>query len=59
MTIKHHQARKIIKAIDMFMDERNSPKKAESLRDLVSIVDEYIVGTTNSPKEIEGDGGDE
>lgn len=49
--MKHHQAKKILKAIDMFMEERNSPKKAESLRDLVTLVDEYIVGTTNAPKK--------
>ena len=50
--MKHHQAKKVIKAIDTFMDERNSPRKAESLRELVNIVDEYIVGTTSSPSEI-------
>lgn len=50
--MKHHQAKKIIKALDVFMDERNSPKKAESLRELVNIVDEYIVGTTSTPSEV-------
>ena len=47
--MKHHQFKKIIKAIDCFADERNSPRKAESLRDLISLLDEYVVGTTSLP----------
>ena len=50
--MKHHQFKKIIKAIDTFSEERNSPRKAESLRELLTIADEYIIGTTNSPTEI-------
>ena len=57
--MKHHQFKKIIKAVDTFSEERNSPRKAESLRELLSIADEYIVGTTNSPTEIQPEVDDE
>ena len=47
--MRHDEFKKVIQAIDVFTDERNSPRKAESLIDLVNICKSHIESTTHRP----------
>jgi len=45
--VRHDEFKKVIHAIDIFTEERNSPSKAQSLVDLVNICRSYIESTTH------------